>query len=118
MRRTISLFLSGLACTFTLFSALNGHALERTTAQPHLLAAARATQLEGMLNVNTATASQWQLLPGVGPSTADKIVVYRQRKPFAEVSHVMRIKGIGRKTFNKIKPYLTMKGSTTLTKTR
>ena len=70
--------------------------------------------LQGQLNINTATAEQWDLLPGIGPATARKIVAYRQRRPFRSLSHVMRVKGIGRKTFADIRPYLTLTGATTL----
>ena len=73
-----------------------------------------APQLEGRLNINTATESEWELLPGIGPSTAKKIVAYRAKYPFKEVSHVMRIKGIGRKTFEVIRPFLVTQGATTL----
>ncbi|MCB9750321.1 MAG: helix-hairpin-helix domain-containing protein [Myxococcales bacterium] len=73
-----------------------------------------AIALEGTININTATQEQLELLPGVGPSTAMKILAYREKHPFKEVSHILRIKGIGRKTFEKLKPYLAVKGPTTL----
>lgn len=81
---------------------------------PDTFAAASSTTLEGKLNVNDASSEQWTLLPGVGPSTADKLVAYQKKHGFKEVIHVMRVKGIGRKTYDKIKPYLTLKGETTL----
>ena len=71
-------------------------------------------QLEGQLNLNTATAQQLTLLPGVGPSTASKIVAYRERHPFRRLAHIMRIKGIGKKTFARLRPFLTLEGETTL----
>lgn len=73
-----------------------------------------APVLEGQLNMNTATEKQWELLPGIGPATAKKLVAYRNRQPFKEPMNLMRIKGIGRKTFNACKPFLTVKGETTL----
>lgn len=73
-----------------------------------------AVQLEGTININTANQEQLELLPGVGPSTAKKILAYREKHPFKEVIHIMRIKGIGRKTFQKLKPFLSVKGPTTL----
>ena len=74
-----------------------------------------APVLEGTLNMNTATEKQWQLLPGIGPSTSKKIVAYRNKHPFQQPMNLMRIKGVGRKTFNACKPFLTLKGATTLT---
>lgn len=72
--------------------------------------------LTGTLNVNDATSEQWQLLPGIGPSTATKILEYRSTYPFKTIEQVMRVKGIGRKTFNRIKPFLSTSGTTTLAK--
>ncbi len=74
-----------------------------------------APQLEGTVNINTANEKQLALLPGIGPSTAKKIVSYRSRQKFQQPMNLMRIKGIGRKTFNAVKPYVTVKGDTTLT---
>jgi competence protein ComEA len=73
--------------------------------------------LEGQLNVNDATQEQWELLPGIGPSTAKRLVEYREKQKFAAVNQVMRIKGLGKKTFAQIKPYLTLEGKTTLHET-
>ncbi len=82
--------------------------------QRSLPASMMAIQLEGTININTANQEQLELLPGVGPSTAKKILAYREKHPFKEVIHIMRIKGIGRKTFQKLKPFLSVKGPTTL----
>jgi competence protein ComEA len=71
-------------------------------------------KLEGKINVNTASAEQWELLPGIGPSTAAKLVDYRNKQKFGDVTHVMRVKGVGRKTFAQIKDYLALEGETTL----
>ncbi|MBL9104623.1 MAG: helix-hairpin-helix domain-containing protein [Myxococcales bacterium] len=73
-----------------------------------------APQLEGQININTATQEQLELLPGVGPAMAKKIVDYRAAKPFSEPLQIVRIKGIGRKTFDRMKTMLTVKGETTL----
>lgn len=70
--------------------------------------------LDGQLNVNQARADQWVLLPGIGPATAAKIIEYRQRRAFSRLSQLMRVKGIGKKTFAKIRPFLTLEGETTL----
>lgn len=87
-----------------------------TLAATLLLAgpAAAAPALEGQININSATPEQLELLPGIGPAMAKKIVDYRASKPFQEAAQIMRIKGIGRKTFDRIKPLLVLKGDTTL----
>lgn len=73
-----------------------------------------APVLEGQVNLNTATSEQLQLLPGVGPATAEKIIAYRERQPFRAVVHLKRIKGIGPKRFEAMRPFLAVEGETTL----
>ncbi len=70
--------------------------------------------LQGLVNLNTATVAQLQLLPGVGPATAAKIVAYRERRPFRSILHLMRVRGIGRTRFEAMRPYLSVEGATTL----
>jgi DNA uptake protein ComE-like DNA-binding protein len=79
-----------------------------------LPAAFVAPPLEGQLNVNTATAEQLELLPGIGPVTAQRILDYVKQHPIKHPSQLMRIKGIGRKTYDRLKPYLVIEGETTL----
>ncbi|MGH1345909.1 MAG: ComEA family DNA-binding protein [Nannocystales bacterium] len=80
----------------------------------HPVALFAAPTLEGTINLNTADRTQLMLLPGVGPATADKVLAYRDRRRFARPAHVMRIKGIGKKTYAKLRRYLTVDGDTTL----
>ncbi len=70
--------------------------------------------MEGTLNLNTATEQELMMLPGVGPATAAKVVAYRRRHKFTRPAHVMRIKGIGKKTYARLRPYLAVDGVTTL----
>lgn len=77
--------------------------------------AAPAQAEGGVVNIQTATAEQLQLLPGVGPSKAQAIVEYRERRAFRRVEDIMRVRGIGRATFRRLRPMLTVDGPTTLT---
>jgi len=71
--------------------------------------------LRGKLNLNTASADQLQLLPGIGPSKADRIVAWRQKNGgFKRVADLRKVKGFGYKTLKKLEPYLDIKGDTTL----
>ena len=74
----------------------------------------KASNLSGTINVNTADVAQLVLLPGVGPAIAQRLVDYREKRPFSDVLHVLRVKGIGRKTFQKMRPFLSVEGATTL----
>ena len=68
------------------------------------------------VNINTATEAQLANLPGIGPSKAKAIVKYRENHPFKKVEQIMRIKGIGRKSFKAMQPYLSVDGPTTAKK--
>lgn len=94
-----------------------GVALASAPAQaagPPGLALAQTQQLEGKVNINTASADQLQMLPGVGPATASKILEYRIRRRFSHPSHIMRVKGIGKKTYAELRRYIAVEGETTL----
>lgn len=71
---------------------------------------------EGVVNINTAAPEQLQLLPGIGPSKARAIVKYRARQKFKATYNLIRVRGIGRKTYRKLRHHLTVKGPTTLTR--
>ena len=60
------------------------------------------------IDVNRATAEELQLLPGVGPKMAQRIIDERTRKPFAGVEDLRRVSGIGAKTLEKLRPYVTV----------
>lgn len=63
---------------------------------------------EKSININTATKEQLILLPGIGESTAEKIIMYRNEKGiFKRIEDIMKIKGIGSKKFEKMKNYIT-----------
>jgi len=70
----------------------------------------------GVVNINTATAEQLQLLPRVGPALANRIVEFRTGNgEFAKIEEIVAVKGIGERAFENLKPYLTVSGETTLT---
>lgn len=72
------------------------------------------TQLKGIVNLNTATASQLDLLPGVGEKAAKAIITYRQKQPFGRIEDLVKVKGFGKKRFEKMKPFLATFGANTL----
>jgi competence protein ComEA len=62
------------------------------------------------INLNTADVQQLTLLPGIGPSKAEKIILLRQELgTFTEVEELLKVKGIGPKTLDKMKPMITLK---------
>jgi competence protein ComEA len=62
-----------------------------------------------VINLNTASAAQIAALPGIGPKTADLIVQYREKNgSFKKIEEIMNVKGIGEKSFLKLKSRLTV----------
>lgn len=64
---------------------------------------------DGTVHINSASSEDLQKLPGVGPSTAQKIVDYRQQiGRFSSPEQIMDVKGIGPKKYEKMQPYLAL----------
>lgn len=86
-------------------------------ALPLALAAApfAASALSGVVNVNTASAEELSLLPGVGPSRARAIIELRQQRGgFKRVEDLLEVKGIGDASLAKLRPFIALEGKTTL----
>jgi competence ComEA-like helix-hairpin-helix protein len=71
-------------------------------------------QVSGVVNINTGTAKQLELLPGVGPRTARLIVEHREKQPFKAPAEILNVKGVGPGIYRKIKAHITVSGATTL----
>ncbi len=61
-----------------------------------------------LININTASVNELDSLPGIGPVYAQRIVEYRNKSLFRSVEEIKNIEGIGEKTFEKIKDYITV----------
>lgn len=61
------------------------------------------------VNLNTAGVDELVTLPGIGKAYAERIVEYRQKNgPFKKVEDILNVRGIGEKTFDRIKDRLTL----------
>lgn len=56
-----------------------------------------------IVNINKASVTELAYLPDVGPVIAQRIVAARNEKPFQSIEELKKIKGIGEKTFEKMK---------------
>lgn len=63
--------------------------------------------LSGKIDLNGADQAALMALPGIGPSLAARIIDDREaRGPFRSPEELLRVKGIGQKTFERLMPYL------------
>lgn len=99
MSRLNALALSLIVC-LTLIATVAAQA-----SAPRGQAPKAGTAAASAVNINTATPAELQKLPGIGAATATRIVEYRQKNgPFKKAEELMNIRGIGEKSFLKLKP--------------
>ena len=68
----------------------------------------QAPAQKATLNLNTATVEQLAALPGIGQKTAERIIEYRTKSGgFKKIEELMNVKGIGEKSFLKLKPLVS-----------
>jgi competence protein ComEA len=90
-----------LAATLSLATIAAAHDNGVQAQKPAAAAAA--------VNLNTATAADLAKLPGIGAATAARIIEYRQKNgPFKKVEELMNVRGIGEKSFLKLKPLVSV----------
>ncbi|MFO0881112.1 MAG: helix-hairpin-helix domain-containing protein [Gemmataceae bacterium] len=70
---------------------------------PVFNASVRKKPPEAIVQLNRATLEELQRLPGVGPTLAARIIAAR---PFARVDDLRRVKGVGPKTLDKLRPFV------------
>jgi competence protein ComEA len=105
--RTLRSWIATLVASLALGATLAGSALPA--------AAAEGSSQAGVVNLNTANEEQLQRLPGVGEAKAGAIVEMRKRLDgFRHIRQLVRVRGIGRATFRRLRPMLTLEGKTTL----
>ncbi len=66
-----------------------------------------------LVNINTASASELEELPGIGPGKAKAILDYRSSHGlFQKIEDLTMVKGIGEKILERIKPLITVEEKT------
>ena len=108
MRTTIA---TVLAIGVTVLIALPALAANLQSQSPPPAAASAPTK--PAINLNTATVDQLETLPGIGRKTAERIIEYRTKAgSFKRIEELMNVKGIGEKSFLKLKPLIAVQPRT------
>jgi competence protein ComEA len=95
-------------------SRLVAAAESRTDRTPREPNSKKITKDDAPLDLNQATAEELQRLPGIGPKLSAAIVAVREKQPFAGIEELRRVKGIGAKTLEKLRPFVTIEKPTGL----
>ncbi|MFH1094026.1 MAG: helix-hairpin-helix domain-containing protein [Candidatus Omnitrophota bacterium] len=61
---------------------------------------------EELVDVNNATESQLQTIPGIGPSLAERI---SRKRPYTNINDLLKVKGIGKKKLDNLRQYIIIK---------
>lgn len=74
-----------------------------------------ASEVEGKVNINTATEEQIAILPGIGPKLASEVIKYRNTiGKFGGIEDLKKVNGVGEKKLEKIRSFIVVEGETTI----
>ena len=65
-------------------------------------------ETKDLVSINNASLEELDTLPGVGPSIAQRIIEYRKEQAFTSLDDLKNVKGIGDKTFEKMKEQISL----------
>ena len=97
---------SQLVTALVLVFALAGHAPAAAASAPAPKAGASEAR---PVDINTADAVSLESIPGIGKSLSQRIIAFREKNgPFQSVDDLLKVQGVGEKSIQKLRPYLTV----------
>jgi competence ComEA-like helix-hairpin-helix protein len=94
----------GVAVAVLIAGSAIGWYLRSTQLQP---ASNGPTEGSLRVNLNTATLTELETIPGIGATLAKQIVAYR---PYTSINQLVAIRGIGTSSVEKLRPYVKVEG--------
>src|SRR5690606_41250399 len=70
--------------------------------------------LSGKVILSPAAAQRLDMLPGIGMASAERIIARRERRPFRRPEELVRVKGFGVRRYQRVRPYVSVEGPSTL----
>jgi len=103
---------NGLECINLALSVVDGQHIyvpkeceeTPTMSPPTRPSVTPSVKTEGKININTASQSELETLPGIGPSRAQGII---ENRPYGSIEEIKKVPGIGEATFQNIKNLIT-----------
>ena len=100
---------AGSTAFFTPDDSATSASVDQTSAANGMQPPAAETVPAGLININTADKAALMTLNGIGEVKAQAIIDYRRENgSFTSVNELLRVSGIGEKTLEKIRPYITV----------
>ena len=102
-------FVASFCCLVLLLVTINQALAAGAQESAQKQGVAQESLLAAKIDINSADEKMLTNLPGVGPTTASKIHEYRKvNGPFKSVDELLKVKGIGPKVLDKIRPFVTI----------
>jgi len=99
---------SPIATALVLAVALSAWAATPVAAAAPAAPKASASEARPV-DLNTADSSALESVPGIGKSLSQRIVAFRDKNgPFQSVDDLLKVQGVGEKSIQKLRPYLTV----------
>ena len=99
---------SQIVTALTLVLVLVGSSVAAVAAAPPAAPKAAASEARP-IDLNSADSAALESIPGIGKSLSQRILAFREKNgPFQSVDDLLKVQGVGEKSIQKLRPYLTV----------